>query len=74
MNFRALIPLLFLKAVSCNVDPDCDLKRVAVQLFEWPWLAVAQECEEFLGPKGFCAVQVFPLLFYCHLCLISQLT
>ena len=29
-----------------------------VHLFEWSWTDVAQECEEFLGPKGFTAVQV----------------
>ena len=29
-----------------------------VHLFEWPWDAIARECEEVLGPKGFCGVQV----------------
>src|SRR5690554_7512158 len=31
-----------------------------VHLFEWTWSDVAQECENFLGPKGFSAVQVSP--------------
>lgn len=31
-----------------------------VHLFEWTWNDVAQECENFLGPKGFSAVQVSP--------------
>ncbi|MEQ9547193.1 MAG: carbohydrate-binding module family 20 domain-containing protein [Marinobacter sp.] len=31
-----------------------------VHLFEWQWSNVAQECENFLGPKGFSAVQVSP--------------
>lgn len=31
-----------------------------VQLFEWKWTDVARECETFLGPKGFAAVQVSP--------------
>ncbi len=31
-----------------------------VHLFEWKWSDVAQECENFLGPKGFRAVQVSP--------------
>ena len=31
-----------------------------VHLFEWKWSDVAQECEHFLGPKGFSAVQVSP--------------
>lgn len=31
-----------------------------VHLFEWNWSDIAQECEQFLGPKGFAAVQVSP--------------
>ncbi len=31
-----------------------------VHLFEWSWPDVASECETFLGPKGFAAVQVSP--------------
>ena len=34
--------------------------RVIVQLFEWPWADVAEECEAFLGPAGYAAVQVSP--------------
>merc|ERR1711988_1615305 len=41
-------------------EPHCDGKQVIVHLFEWPWDAVARECEEVLGPKGFCGVQVSP--------------
>ncbi len=33
---------------------------VFVHLFEWSWNDIATECTEFLGPKGFCAVQVSP--------------
>jgi len=33
---------------------------VFVHLFEWRWPDVARECESFLGPKGFTAVQVSP--------------
>lgn len=33
---------------------------VFIHLFEWPWPAVANECETQLGPKGFKAVQVSP--------------
>lgn len=33
---------------------------VIVHLFEWPWADVARECEAFLGPKGYAAVQVSP--------------
>jgi alpha-amylase len=31
-----------------------------VQLFEWKWTDVARECETYLGPKGFTAVQISP--------------
>jgi len=31
-----------------------------VHLFEWKWDDIAKECEEFLGPKGYTAVQVSP--------------
>eukprot|EP00440_Ansanella_granifera_P017258 gb/GFBE01018746.1/.p1 GENE.gb/GFBE01018746.1/~~gb/GFBE01018746.1/.p1 ORF type:complete len:518 (+),score=109.83 gb/GFBE01018746.1/:1-1554(+) len=34
--------------------------EVFVHLFEWSWEDVAKECEEWLGPKGFAAVQVSP--------------
>jgi len=34
---------------------------VFVQLFEWSWVDVALECERWLGPKGFTAVQVSPV-------------
>lgn len=37
-----------------------DHHGVSVELFEWSWADVAQECEDFLGPKGFKAVQVSP--------------
>lgn len=31
-----------------------------VHLFEWTWPDVAEECERYLGPQGFRAVQVSP--------------
>ena len=31
-----------------------------VHLFEWSWDDIAHECEAFLGPKGFDAVQISP--------------
>jgi alpha-amylase len=33
---------------------------VFVHLFEWRWTDVAKECETYLGPTGFAAVQVSP--------------
>jgi len=37
-----------------------DQKQVIVHLFEWSWSDIASECESFLGPKGYCGVQVSP--------------
>ena len=33
---------------------------VVVHLFEWRWADIARECEVFLGPKGYAAVQISP--------------
>ncbi len=33
---------------------------VIVHLFEWTWEDITQECERFLGPKGYQAVQISP--------------
>jgi len=42
-------------------DPNVkDGRSVAVHLFEWKWTEIAKECERFLGPNGFAAVQVSP--------------
>ncbi|KAI8761819.1 alpha-amylase [Biomphalaria glabrata] len=41
-------------------DPHCNNKQVIVHLFNWKWTDIAQECERFLGPKGFCGVQISP--------------
>jgi alpha-amylase len=35
-------------------------RDVTANLFEWPWPAVANECANVLGPKGYGAVQVSP--------------
>lgn len=40
--------------------PNDTASGVFVHLFEWRWADVARECETFLGPKGFTAVQVSP--------------
>ncbi len=34
--------------------------EVFVHLFEWRWADVARECEQFLGPRGYAAVQISP--------------
>lgn len=35
-------------------------RTVFIQMFEWPWKDIAKECETYLGPAGFSAVQVSP--------------
>ncbi len=35
-------------------------RSVFVHLFEWKWSDVARECETYLGPRGFAAVQISP--------------
>jgi alpha-amylase len=42
-----------------GAEPDAT-RTVFVQLFQWRWLDVARECETYLGPKGFAAVQISP--------------
>lgn len=54
-------PLLAALATVANVpgvmagNPD-----TFVQLFEWSWADIAKECKDFLGPKGYAAVQISP--------------
>jgi alpha-amylase len=38
-----------------TADPD-----VIVQMFDWPWTAIASECTNVLGPDGYGAVQISP--------------
>jgi alpha-amylase len=40
--------------------PATGPRTVLVHLFEWKWTDIAKECENYLGPKGFAAVQVSP--------------
>ncbi|XP_034653785.1 alpha-amylase-related protein [Drosophila subobscura] len=35
-------------------------RNTIVHLFEWQWEDIAEECENFLGPRGFAGVQVSP--------------
>lgn len=40
--------------------PDPPARTVMVHLFEWTWPDIALECENFLGPADYVAVQVSP--------------
>ena len=35
--------------------------KAIVEVYGWHHLDLATECEEHLGPAGFCAVQVLPV-------------
>ena len=68
--FAALAQLASaLLSAGCGRSPEArpveDAPREAadvafVHLFEWRWADVAMECESYLGPAGFSAVQISP--------------
>lgn len=39
-------------------------RSVIVELFEWKFSDIAEECRSFLGPKGYAGVQVNKNIFY----------
>ena len=41
-------------------EPTQGPGSVFVHLFEWRWLDIASECEDFLGPNAYAAVQISP--------------
>jgi len=55
----ALLGLL-VHITNAQYDPHCSGKTAIVHLFEWTWTSIASECERFLGPVGYCGVQVSP--------------
>jgi hypothetical protein len=58
MRWRGILSLSTL--VVCLLGAAPAKATVFVHLFEWPWNDIAQECEDFLGPKGYFAVQISP--------------
>ncbi len=60
-----LVPVLAACSGKENTDALSDIaaappRTAFVHLFEWNWPSVALECEQFLGPAGYAAVQVSP--------------
>jgi alpha-amylase len=45
-----------------SADAPRSAAPVFVHLFEWQWEDVAQECENFLAPNGYSAVQISPAM------------
>jgi len=58
-----LPPLTFLSdahAAEIDASNPVHSRDTFVHLFEWSWSDIAQECEEWLAPKGYTAVQISP--------------
>lgn len=55
-----LFNLAVLLGILCTLSEASVHFGANVQLFEWSWADVANECEVFLGPKGYKGVQVSP--------------
>lgn len=59
MYVTLLIVLLGAFLATAQFDPNqWDNRSAIVHLFEWKFSDVADECERFLGPKGYAGVQV----------------
>lgn len=55
----SLCALLCMTVLSVSAQQTVP-RTVFVHLFEWQWADIASECENYLGPNGFSAVQVSP--------------
>jgi alpha-amylase len=47
-------------AISASPTPGATPPTALVHLFEWTWNDIAAECETYLGPQGYQAVQISP--------------
>ncbi|MGZ3770388.1 MAG: alpha-amylase [Bdellovibrio sp.] len=52
--------LSYIFFIFISIEAHAAPRTVFVQLFEWSWKDIAKECEIYLGPAGFAAVQVSP--------------
>lgn len=59
INNRTLLTLGFTAALL-SANQASAAPTTFVHLFEWSWTDIATECETYLGPKGYAAVQVSP--------------
>lgn len=57
---KKLLCALSLVPASIFLSLPASAQTTFVHLFEWQWNAIASECENHLGPKGYAAVQVSP--------------
>nr|AAW66432.1 Amyrel [Scaptodrosophila finitima] len=57
-----LVACLLVAATSGQHNPQWwGSRNTIVHLFEWKWDDIADECEQFLAPKGYAGVQVSPV-------------
>ncbi|KAJ3323743.1 hypothetical protein HDV06_001473 [Boothiomyces sp. JEL0866] len=56
-----MMSLLSLLATTTQAQYTVNDRQVGVQLFQWPFASIAQECVDFLGPNGYSFVQTSPV-------------
>ncbi|MBW4461119.1 MAG: alpha-amylase family protein [Nodosilinea sp. WJT8-NPBG4] len=56
----ALVPALSSEASLTQAPVATAAPTTLVHLFEWTWADIATECETYLGPNGYRAVQISP--------------
>jgi len=54
------VPAETTQVQTAQVETTLGSADVFVHLFEWRWPDIAAECEDFLGPNGYAAVQTSP--------------
>lgn len=52
--------ILSITVIFTGLMAKANPRTTMVHLFEWKWNDIARECEIYLGPNGFAAVQVSP--------------
>ncbi|XP_068620034.1 alpha-amylase 2-like [Battus philenor] len=56
-----LVGIVLITVIRAYKNPYYAPERsVNVHLFEWKWNDIANECERFLGPKGYGGIQISP--------------
>lgn len=63
-KFKALWSALLASGMFCGMTGQAQAalnpNQTSVQMFHWKWADIAKECTNWLGPKGFGAVQISP--------------
>ncbi|WP_225885233.1 alpha-amylase [Leptolyngbya sp. KIOST-1] len=59
-NPLPLFPVQSLNPSGIEAPASSPAPTTLVHLFEWTWADIATECETFLGPNGYRAVQISP--------------